>query len=132
MIIAERKSVKYSFYSGDIQLYISLDPDNELSFSTSLKNLEYCLADIRLWMIQNILRLNDNKTNIIYLASSKCAKSLNMPALQMGGSSITPIRSIQNLRVTFDKHINMYKHITSICLVVVYHLKNIHCSKIFY
>ena len=33
-------------------------------FSSSLKNLEHCIADIRLWMTQNLLKLNDNKTNL--------------------------------------------------------------------
>ena len=36
----------------------------------------HCIADIRLWMTQNLLRLNDNKTNILYLASPHCIKSL--------------------------------------------------------
>ena len=51
------------------QLYISLDLNNELNFSFSLKNLDHCIASIRLWTIQNLLRLNYNKTDIIYLAS---------------------------------------------------------------
>jgi len=57
-IIAQR-------YANDTQLYISLNSDNELKFSSSLKNFEHCIADIRLWMIKTILKLNDNKTNII-------------------------------------------------------------------
>ena len=57
--------VKYYLYADDTQLYISLYPDNELTLSSPLKNLEHCIADNRLW----ILNLNDNKTNIIYLAS---------------------------------------------------------------
>jgi len=79
-IIAQQYGVKYHLYADDTQLYTSLDPDNELNFSSSLKNLEHCIADIRLWVTQNLLRLNDNKTNIIYLASSHCVKSLNTPA----------------------------------------------------
>jgi len=68
-IIAQRCAVKYYLYAEHTQLYISLDPDNELNFPSSLKKLEHCIADIRLWMTQNLLKLNDNKTNIIYLAS---------------------------------------------------------------
>jgi len=68
-IIVQRYGVKYHLYADDTQLYISLDPDNELNFSSSLKNLEHCIAVIRLWMTQN---LNDNKTNILYLASPHC------------------------------------------------------------
>ena len=37
-------------------------PDKEFNFSSSLKNLEHCIADIRLWMTQNLPKLNDNKT----------------------------------------------------------------------
>jgi len=69
--------------------------DNELNFSSSLKNLQHCIADIRLWMTQNLLILNDNITNIIYLASPHCVKSLRTTALQMGASSITPNGSVK-------------------------------------
>ena len=97
-------------YADDTQLYISLDPDNELNFSSSLKILEHCIVDIQLWMTQN---LNDNKTNILYSAS---------PALQMGASSIIPNGSAKNLGVIF---------VTSVWRDAYYHLKNIHCLKAF-
>jgi len=115
----------------DTQLYISLDPDNELNFSSSLKNLEHYIADIRLRMIQNILKLNNTKTNIIYLASPHCVNSLKTPALQMGGSSITPNGSVTNLGVIFDQCINMHEHVTSVCRVAYYCVKNINRLKAF-
>ena len=39
---------------------------------------------------KKLLKLNENKTNIIYLASPHCVKSLKTPALHMGASSINP------------------------------------------
>jgi len=117
--------------TDDTQLYISLDPDNELNFSSSLKNLQHYIADIQLWMTQNLLKLNDNKTNIIYLASSHCVKSLNTPGLQMDASLITPNGSVKNLGVIFDQCINMNEHVTSVCQAAYCHLKNIHCLKTF-
>ena len=41
-IIAQRYGVNYHLYADDTQLYISLDPDNELNFSSSLKKTLYC------------------------------------------------------------------------------------------
>jgi hypothetical protein len=64
-----RYGVKYYLHAHVIQLYISLDSDNELKVSFSLNNLEHLFADIWLWMTQNLLKLNENKTYIIYLAS---------------------------------------------------------------
>jgi len=34
---------------------MSVDHDNELNLPSFLKILEHCIADIRLWMIQNFL-----------------------------------------------------------------------------
>ena len=96
-----------------------------------MKNLEHYIADIRLWMTQNLLKLNENKINIIYLASSHCIKSLKTPALQVGASSIIPNGPVQTLGVIFDQCINMYVHVTSVCRAAYYHLKNIHYLKAF-
>ena len=101
-IIVQRYGGKYQLHGDDTQLYISLDPDNELNFSSSLKNLEHCIADIRLWMTQNRLRLNDNKTNIVYLASQHSIKSLKTPALQTGTSLITHNGSVKIFRCYFS------------------------------
>jgi len=128
-IIAQGYGVKYHLYTDDTQPYISLDPDNELNFSSSLKNIEHCIADIRLWMTHNLLKLNHNKTNIIYLSSAHCVKSLKTPALQMGASSIIPNVSVKHLGVTFDQCINMHEHVTPVYQAAYYHLKNIHCLK---
>jgi len=53
-IIAQRCGVKYRLYADDKQLYISLDSENKLNFSSPLKNFKHYIADIRLWMTQNI------------------------------------------------------------------------------
>ena len=62
----------------------------------------------------NFLKLNDNKTNIIYFASPHCVKFLKPPVLQMNASSITLNQSEKNLGVIFDQCINMYEDVTSV------------------
>ena len=63
-------------------------------------------------MTQNLLKLNYNKANIIYLASPHCIKSLKTPALQMGASWITPNGSVKNIEVITNTR--KYDHITPI------------------
>ena len=59
-------------HADDMQLYISLDLDNNDELSSSLENLKHCIEEIRLWMTQNMLKLNDDKTDIIYSISPLC------------------------------------------------------------
>jgi len=109
-------------------MFLRLQMKNEF---IPIQNLEHCIADIRLWMTQNFLRLNDNKTNILYLASPHRVKSLKTPALQMGASSITPNGSVKVIGAILDQCMNMYEYVTSVCRAAYYHLKNIHCLKAF-
>ena len=63
-IIAQRDGVRYHLYAGETELYISLDLDNELIFSSSLENIEQCIGDGRLWITHNVLKLIDNKIKL--------------------------------------------------------------------
>ena len=74
--------VKYHLYADDIQLCISLYPNNKLNLSSSLKNLSHCISDIQLWMNQNLLKLNVNNTNIIFLASPYYVTIFNLFSIQ--------------------------------------------------
>ena len=54
VIIAQQYGDNSHLYADEI-LYTSLNSYKTLHFSSSLKNLEHCIADIRLWMTQHLL-----------------------------------------------------------------------------
>ena len=66
-------------------------------------------------MTNNVLKLNEDKSNIIYMyvcvcvcvASPYYSKSLKTPDLQTGESSISHTDLVRNLGIMFDKFINM-------------------------
>ena len=103
---------------------MSRDVGSESKVPSSSQNLEHCIADIRLWMTQNLLKLYDGKTYIIYISSSCNAKSLKTAGLQIGESCMIPSGSVRDLGVMNDQ-------VTSVCLAAYYHLKNIHSVKQF-
>ena len=118
-----------------------------------MENLEHCIADIRLWMTQTLLKLNDLKTDIIYgirtytpppggicpggicprtiiyISSPYNAKSIKTPELQIGESCITPSGSVRDPGIIFDIFLDRIDHVTSVCRASYYHLKNIHSLK---
>ena len=77
-------------YADDMQLYISLYLGSNDKFSSSLENLKHSTEEIRLWMTQNMLKLNEDKTiYYIYMASPHYAKSILTPGLDICESCIT-------------------------------------------
>ena len=66
-VTARRFGVGCHFYADDTQLYVSRYVGSESKVPSSLKNLEHCIAVIRLWMTQSLLKLNAGKSDIIYM-----------------------------------------------------------------
>ena len=58
--IARQFNVQYNFYADDSQIYVSFDPNADIS--NSLDNLQNCVQAFRKWMVANFLKMNDEKT----------------------------------------------------------------------
>ena len=69
---------RYQLYTDDTQIYITFhisrpnDADREAAKNAQI---EACVAEIRAWMVMHRLKLNDDKTEFVYLVS------LNIPNL---------------------------------------------------
>ena len=57
------------FYADDTQLYIVFNPRDSTSKSDAIAKIEACAADIRQWMTNNFLKLNEDKTELIIITS---------------------------------------------------------------
>ena len=49
-------------YADDTQLYMSIEPTNVHDL---VNTLELCINDVKTWMLENKLKLNDEKTEIL-------------------------------------------------------------------
>ena len=62
--IARTHNIEMHMYADDTQLYLPFKPqDND----TALTRMENCLVDIRRWMNENMLKLNDSKTEFMVI-----------------------------------------------------------------
>ena len=66
--IIQRHGLSHHSYADDTQLYMTMDHSNN-DWRDGLARIELCVSEIREWMNQNMLKLNDDKTELIVFAS---------------------------------------------------------------
>ena len=91
-------------YADDTQLYVEF---NKSSMAASLQHLELCIDGIKSWMSQNILKLNEDKTEVIVFGSRKYLEGMPSISIRVGDCTITPTRSVRNLGAHFDSRMNI-------------------------
>ena len=89
-----------------------------------LSTISACISDIRTWMIQNKLKINYDKTEFLYITSSR-ANCLENIHLSIGKETISPTNWCQSLRVMLDSPFTMDTQINSLCRATHFQLRNI-------
>jgi len=74
-------------------------------------------------MKANRLRLNPQKTQLIWLGSRQQLEKLNMVDIQLVSASLSPLSAVRNLGVTIDSRITtMADHVSAICRACYFQL----------
>ena len=117
--------LSYHFYADDTQLYILFNPEVQSSLQESISLVEICVVDIKIWMSKKMLKLNYEKTELLYITSPYYQKSITQQSLKINQSTIMSSSSARNFGVIFDNCAQMKEQITSICRATYFHLRNI-------
>ena len=109
--IAQLYNLKIHMYADDTQLSISFVPQHLLA---AMSQVQKCVAHIRLWMAQNLLKLNPNKTEVMILRKrwDKSDAPETVPITEDEDIGVTEVA--KNLGVMLDKELNMTDHVTRI------------------
>ncbi len=110
----------FHLYADDSQLYLACDNTKPKSVDQALSRLEACIGDIRLWMPQNQLKLNDSKTEFLFIHSKFRDKS-----------STPTIMIACNLGVLFDDNLTLWPHVMAVCKTAYYQIHGISCIRKF-
>ena len=111
-----------NLYGFDTQLYISFKCNTPLA---SLIKLNNCISDIRVWMINNKLKINDSKTEFIVFRSPQAKQDLSGLSVIVGDSIIQQSSEVRNLGIIFDQFLSFDDYISSVCRSTHFHLRNI-------
>ena len=115
--------VQLHLYADDSQLYLPFKPG--ISEHDCIKQLEACIMDVRKWMAQNSLKLNDDKSEFVIIGTKQQLDKVNVNTVQIGSSSVKRNMSARNIGVWFDENLKLKDHVQKVCQSAWFHLRNI-------
>ena len=122
--IIQRHGVCHHSYADDTQLYMTMDHSNN-DWRDGLARIELCVSEIREWMNQNMLKLNDDKTELIVLASKYKQDLYNDLSITIGDTVVDCSSLVKDLGVIFDRVLSLRQHVSYTSRACRFHLRNI-------
>lgn len=122
--IIRRHGLVHHCYADDTQIYTILKPSDD-NWKVAISRIEKCVTEVKAWMEHNLLKLNDDKTELIVFAPKHLQGLCQNVSVTFGGSTVTPAAQVKNLGVMFDQTMSMENHVNTISRTCHYHLRNI-------
>ena len=98
--IIDSHSIIHHSFADDLQLQMSTPPDR---ISELLHSMQSCISDVKAWATANMLKLNDNKTELTLVTSKRTKHLHNLPtSITIGNAHIPFQQSVKNLGFTLD------------------------------
>ena len=91
----------------------------------SLARIELCVSEIREWMNQNMLKLNDDKTEFIVFTSKSKQDLYNDLSIMIGDTVVGCSSQVKDLGVIFDRVLLLRQHVSYTSRACRFHLSNI-------
>ena len=105
---------------------MSAPPDR---ISELLHSVQSCISDVKAWATENMLKLNDSKTELMLVTSKRSKHLHSLPtSITIGNAQIPFKQSVKNLGFTLDCHLTMNAHVSNIartCYIELRHLASI-------
>ena len=96
--IIDSHSIIHHSFADDLQLQMSAPPDRT---SELLHSMQSCISDAKAWTTANMLKLNDNKTELMLVTSNRTKHLHSLPtSITIGNAQIPFKQSVKNLGFT--------------------------------
>ena len=85
--------------------------------------MESCIAEIRVRICSNFLKLNGEKAEVIIFGSTQQLRKVEIESLYIGDTLVIPSYNVCNLGVHLGKHVTMEEHVTSVSRAAIFLLR---------
>ena len=110
--ICKNHNMLHHGYADDTQCYLVIKPKD--SWTSVVPAIEACLSDISSWMHLNMLKFNQDKTELIIFAPKHQVKNFSGCKLQFDGTIVHESSFVKNVGAFFDKTLSMDKQANAI------------------
>ena len=108
-----RHSMLDQSFADDTQIYTSCKPTQA---NDTIQNIQACISDVKDWMTDHRLKLNDDKTEALLFHSSNSFTSCSKPSsILVCSSNISFSQSARNLGFFMSDNMSVDTHITHTC-----------------
>ena len=120
--IIKEHNINYHMYADDTQLYKSV-PFSDLQLL--VQSIETCSGNVKKWMTDNKLKMNNEKTEILLCGPKKYVESSDCDHICIEGENISFADNARNLGVYFDCTFSMEHHVKQLCKSLFFELRKI-------
>ena len=114
--------MKAHSYADDTQVHLSTGASNA---RTAVRRFVSCTEKIESWMSCNRLRMNAEKTQVIWIGSRQQLAKIDIEELQLLSAIVHFSTTVSNLGVHFDSQLTMQDHVTATCRSCFFQLRQL-------
>jgi len=96
-----------------------------LRFMSPMERLTNCIVKIRDWMASNRLKLNEDKTHVIWLGARHQLSKLTENTLTLPNATVQFSTVVNDLGVQIDSQLSMSNHSAKLSRSCVFHLRQL-------
>ena len=123
-----RNGIEFHLYADDTQVYMTFKASVPMAKEECIAKIEKSIGKIDIWMSQNLLKLNRDKTEFIMFGTRQQLVKVSDIHLQIGPDKVVPMEHVRNLGYIMGKFLKNGPHInklTSTCYCMLWDIAKV-------